>query len=184
MTRESDGSELVPSEWWELTESESLEGLFAPLKKRQVAFLEAWLDLKKVNAAAEATGIPASTHRYWRSASLEYAAAAEAVRECVNAWWDGFLADRAVNGHEEVKRDKDGNVVETRQKQDSSYTRMLMGGMQPEKYGRSEKTDQVINVQIVNRVEGRRYRVEGNGEGTPKDIPLIEAEAVEEEDGE
>lgn len=94
-----------------------------------------------VSKAARAAGMRLKTVLQYRKADEQFAEAEELAQQEAADALEWAARERAVNGVEEQRYDKDGNLIATRTVYSDSLLTLLLKGAKPDKYADRSKSE-------------------------------------------
>jgi len=104
-------------------------------------YLDALAEHGNVTKAARAAGMKLKTILQYRKADEQFAEAEELAQQEAADALEWAARERAVNGVEEQRYDKDGNLVATRTVYSDSLMTLLLKGAKPDKYADRSKAE-------------------------------------------
>lgn len=104
-------------------------------------YLDALAVHGNVSKAARAAGMRLKTVLQYRKADEQFAEAEELAQQEAADALEWAARERAVNGVEEQRYDKDGNLIATRTVYSDSLLTLLLKGAKPDKYADRSKSE-------------------------------------------
>lgn len=102
--------------------------------KKAKAFLDALADTCNVTKSCEIANIPRISAYNWRNHIPEFAAAWEEAKKVGVERLEDEATRRATEGDEDVRYDKDGNIIGVTRKYSDTLLIFLLKGAKPDKY--------------------------------------------------